>query len=69
MTTSSSLKLALHVMPSDQARADAALAAGQRLQAVGNALWRGLAAMGEARARRAAPEVMRRLSALSSVQR
>lgn len=47
----STTSLKLHVMPSDQVRADAALAAGERLQAVGALLWRGLVAVGRASGR------------------
>jgi len=57
MTTTS---LKLHVMPSDQVRADAALAAGERLQAVGALLWRCLVAIGRASDRKAAVGVSKR---------
>lgn len=51
--STTSLKLPLHVMPADQARAETARAASQRLQALSALIWRGLVAIGEARGRSA----------------
>ncbi|MET0517978.1 MAG: hypothetical protein ABW005_03980 [Burkholderiaceae bacterium] len=43
-----SLQHPRHIMPADRARAEAARAASQRLQATGALIWRGLLAIGKA---------------------
>nr|WP_316643814.1 hypothetical protein [uncultured Roseateles sp.] len=48
---STSLKLALHVMPSDATRVSAMQASGERLVAFGSKVWQILSYMGAARGR------------------